>query len=252
MVVGALFGLAVGSFFTVAVARLPKKESLVAPRSKCTSCDAEILARDNVPVVSWVVLGGRCRSCGERISVMYPILELATAGLFVASALIYGSVWVAVMMALFLGMMPAIALIDWRHRIIPNKLMYPSLVGFPVYLLIARLFGAPVDLVGALLGLLIYGGSLLVIAVIVPAGMGMGDVKLVGVIGLVLGSLGLRYVGVAAGVGILLGGIGAIVAFAAGRGRKATIPFGPFLAAGAVVAGLWGHRLAEGYLNIVT
>lgn len=252
MVVGALFGLAVGSFFTVAVARLPNKESLVAPRSKCISCGAEILARDNVPLVSWVLLRGRCRSCGERISVMYPILELATAGLFVASALIYGSVWVAVMMAVFLGMMPAIALIDWRHRIIPNKLMYPSLVGFPAYLLIARLFGAPIDLVGGLLGLLIYGGSLLVIAFIVPAGMGMGDVKLVAVIGLVLGSLGLRYVGVAAGVGILLGGIGAIVAFAAGRGRKATIPFGPFLAAGAVVAGLWGPRLAEGYLNIVT
>jgi leader peptidase (prepilin peptidase) / N-methyltransferase len=251
VVVATLFGLAYGSFMTVAVARLPNKESLVAPRSRCRSCGTELLPRDNVPVLSWLLLRGRCRSCGERISPMYPLLELTTAALVVGAVFGHDSLWVGVMVAAFVGMMPAVAVIDWRHRIIPNRLMYPALIAFPVYLLVARLFGAPVDLVDAALGLAIYGGGLLLVAVVVPAGMGMGDVKLVALIGLALGSLGLGYVGVAAGAGILFGGLGAIAAFAAGRGRKATIPFGPFLAAGAVVAAFWGPAIADAYLRVV-
>jgi len=243
-------GLVFGSFLTVAIHRLPRGESLVSPRSRCPSCGTQILARDNVPVVSWVVLRGRCRTCGARISPVYPLTELAVAGLFVAAALHFSNGWVAVMMAPFLGLMPAFAVIDLRHRIIPNRLVYPSLLAFAAYLVVANIAGGGVDLARSGIGLLAFGGGLLVIAVISPRGMGMGDVKLAALIGLVLGSLGLRFVGVAAGAAILLGGVGGIVALLAGAGRKQAIPFGPFLAAGALVAAFLGGELASAYLRL--
>ncbi len=246
------FGLAFGSFLTVAVHRLPKGESLAAPRSRCPSCGAQILARDNVPVVSWLLLRGRCRSCKARISPVYPATELATAALVVGAALEFDRVWVAVIMAAFLGLMPAIALMDWRHKIIPNRLVYPSLVAFPVLIGAAALAHGGVDAARGGVGFLAYGGGLLVVAIVSPRGMGMGDVKLAALIGLVLGALGLSYVGVAAGAGILLGGLGALGALAAGMSRKRAIPFGPFLAAGAVVAAFLGPQIAGAYLRLLT
>ena len=119
------FGLAVGSFMTVAVHRLPKGESVLSPRSRCPSCGVELRNRDNVPVVSWLLLRGKCHHCGAPISVEYPLTELATAVLVVGAAIVYESVWVIVAVGALLSMMPAISLIDIRHHIIPNKLMYP-------------------------------------------------------------------------------------------------------------------------------
>jgi leader peptidase (prepilin peptidase)/N-methyltransferase len=168
--------------------------------------------------------------------------------LFSGAFLVYESLWVAIAVAFLLVLMPAIAAIDIEHRIIPNRLVYPALVAFPAYLTIARVFGAPVDLVRMAAGFALYGGVLFLIA-IVSRGMGMGDVKLAALIGLVLGSLGLGYVGVAAGAAIVLGGVGAIVALLAGRGRKSAIPFGPYLAAGAVVSAFWGAQIADWYLR---
>jgi leader peptidase (prepilin peptidase)/N-methyltransferase len=242
------FGLVVGSFMTVAVYRLPKGESIVRPRSRCPACGAEIGARDNVPVLSWLLLRGRCRRCGERISVIYPLLELVTAGLVVLAAIRYPNPWQASLVGGLLALMPGIALIDLRHRIIPNRLTYPALLLFTAIVLLARLIGGVGDPVRAGIGLLLYGGILFLIAV-VSRGMGMGDVKLAALIGLVLGSLGLRFVGVAAGSAIVFGGIGGLVALAMGRGRKSAIPFGPSLAAGAVVAGLWGEQIASWYIG---
>ncbi len=246
-----LLGLPFGSFLTVAIHRVPAGESLVRPRSRCPSCGMQIRARDNIPVLSWVLLRGRCRSCGERISPVYPLTELATAGLFVASALAFDDLWLAAMMALFLGLLVALSVIDIRHKVIPNRLVYPSFLLFAVYLVVAALAGADVDLPRAVLGFLAYGGALLVVAFISPKGMGMGDVKLAGLIGLVLGSLGLGYVAVAAGAGILLGGVGAIVALALGAGRKKALPFGPYMAAGAVLGAFAGAQIADWYLGLM-
>jgi leader peptidase (prepilin peptidase)/N-methyltransferase len=246
----ALFGLPIGSFLTVVVYRVPRRESIVRPRSACPECGTELRNLDNIPVLSWLLLRGRCRSCGTRISVVYPLVELTTAGLFVAASLVFDDLWVAVMMALFLALMPPIAVIDIRHRIIPNAITYPALVGFAAYLLVAAAFGAPVDLARAGIGFLSYGGVLLLIAIVVPGGMGIGDVKLVALIGLVLGSLGLRYVAVAAGAGILLGGIGSIVALAIGLGRKRAIPFGPYLAAGAMISAFFAEPITRAYLDL--
>lgn len=242
------FGLVIGSFMTVAVYRLPRGESVVRPRSRCPTCGAEIGARDNIPVLSWLLLRGRCRRCGARISIEYPLLELATAGLVVLAAIRYPNPWQAVLVGGLLALMPGVALIDLRHRIIPNRLMYPSLLLFPAVILLARLIGDAVDPVRAAIGLLLYGGILFVVAV-VSRGMGMGDVKLAALIGLVMGALGLRFVGVAAGAAVVFGGLGGVVALAMGKGRKSAIPFGPYLAAGAVVAGLWGEEIAAWYIG---
>lgn len=248
-IVALPFGLAVGSFMTVAVHRLPEGESLVRPRSRCPACGAEIGARDNVPVLSWLLLGGRCRRCGERISVVYPLLEVVTAGLVVLAAIRYPNPWQAVLVAGLLALMPGIALIDLRHQIIPNRLTFPALLVFPVVIVLAWLIDDAVDPVKAALGLASFGGGILVIALVSPKGMGLGDVKLAALIGLVLGSLGLRFVGATVGVTIVLGGLGGFVALAMGRGRKSKIPYGPYLAAGAVIAGLWGESIASWYIG---
>jgi leader peptidase (prepilin peptidase)/N-methyltransferase len=244
-------GLAFGSFLTVVTHRVPKGESLVAPRSRCPECGTRLRNADNIPVVSWLLLRGRCRSCGARISPMYPLTEIATAGLFAAAALTFDRVWVSVMIAPFLGLMVALAIIDLRHRIIPNRVVYPSLLAFAAYIVIVGLAGGGIDVIRAALGMLAYGGVLLLVAIVSPKGMGMGDVKLAALIGLVLGSLGLRYVTVAAGAGVLLGGVGAVVALIAGASRKNAIPFGPFLTAGALVAAFLAPQISSVYLRHV-
>ena len=247
-IVALPFGLVVGSFMTVAVYRLPKGESVVRPRSRCPACGAEIGARDNVPVLSWLLLRGRCRRCGERISVEYPLLELATAGLVVLAAVRYPNPWHDILVGGLLALMPSIALIDLRHQIIPNKLTYPATLVFAPVIVLAWLIGDAADPVKAVIGFLAFGGGIFLVAS-VSGGMGFGDVKLAALIGLVLGSLGLRFVGVSAGATIVLGGVGGLLALTMGRGMKSKIPYGPYLAAGAVVAGLWGDPLASWYIG---
>lgn len=247
-VLAASIGLVLGSFMTVVVARVPSGGSLVHPRSRCQVCGAQIRARDNVPVISWLLLRGRCRACGARISVVYPLLELATAAAVVAAAVAAPDVWTAVMLGALASMLPAIGLIDLRHRIIPNRLMYPSLVGFPMFVLVAWAFGGAVDPVRALIGLVAYGGGLFVVAA-VSGGMGFGDVKLAALLGVVLGSVGLRFVGVAAAAAIVIGAAVAVGALIAGGDRKTAIPFGPAIAAGALVAVVFGDVIATWYLE---
>lgn len=254
MLVALFFGLGLifGSFLTVVIARVPAGESVVRPRSRCPSCGAEIRAIDNVPVVSWLVLRGRCRRCGVRISAEYPLTELATGALFAAAGALVEPVYAAGLAAPFLGIMLAIGVIDVRHRIVPNRIVYPSVVLFAVAIVVGDLLGRGVDAAAGGIGLAVYATPLLLVALVVPHGMGMGDVKLAALIGLVLGSLGLSYVGVAAGVGIIGGGIGAVLALVLlGARRKDQIPFGPFLAGGAVVAALAGPWIAEGYLSVL-
>jgi leader peptidase (prepilin peptidase)/N-methyltransferase len=247
-VVGLLFG----SFLTVVIHRIPVGESIVRPRSRCPACGAEIRARDNIPVVSWLLLRGRCRACGERISPEYPLVELATAALFAGAAALVDPLYAASLGAPFLGIMLAIAVIDARHRVVPNRIVYPSLALFAVAIVVGDLVGGGVDALDAGIGLALYGVPLLLVAVAVPQGMGMGDVKLAALIGLVLGSFGLSYVGVAAGVGVIGGGIGALVALALlGAGRKDQIPFGPFLAGGAVVATLLAPWISDLYRSLL-
>jgi leader peptidase (prepilin peptidase)/N-methyltransferase len=252
VLVAVPLGLAFGSFLTVVIHRVPAGESVSRPRSRCPNCGTQIRGRDNIPVVSWLLLRGRCHACGERISSIYPLTELACAVLFVVVALAYEDVWTAVLLAPFLATLVAISVIDIRHRKIPNRIVYPGVLVSAGFIVVADLAGSELDAVRAGIGLLLYGAGLLIIALISPRGMGMGDVKLAGWIGLVCGSLGLAYVGVAAGAGIVLGALGAIVALLRGAGRKSAIPFGPYLAAGAAVAVIAGQPIADWYLRLVT
>ena len=249
----AVFGLVLGSFLSVVIYRVPRKQSIVAPRSACPQCGATIEARDNVPVLSYVLLRGRCRSCGARISLRYPLLELATAALFAGASLRFHAPYTAAVVALLFMVLETMAVIDIEHQIVPNRILYPSLVAFAVLVAVGVAIGDDMGLVRAGLGFLAFGGGLLVVAVISPGGMGMGDVKLAALIGLVLGALGLRYVAVAAALAILAGGLGGIALMVfAGASRKAKIPFGPYLAAGAVAAAFLAPTIASWYTGLGT
>ena len=250
-VIFVVFGLVFGSFLTVLVYRLPRRQSVIAPRSACPRCGMQLGAVDNIPVVSYLVLRGRCRRCGASISPEYPLTELATALLFLAAALTFDDTYVAAVVALFLAVMLAAALIDLRHRIIPNRLTYPSLLLGAAAVALMSIWIPGVRVVPAVVGMLSFAGPLLIVALVSGRGMGMGDVKLAALIGLVLGSLGLTYVAVAAGAAVLLGGIGGVVALLLGRSRKDAIPFGPYLAAGAMVAAVAAPLIADLYLQLV-
>ena len=248
IVVAGVFGLAIGSFLTVVVDRVPEAPvHRVAwfPLPRLWSGDP---ARDNIPVVSYLLLRGRCRACGERISIRYPILEALTALIFGATAAAHHAPYVVVMLCALDAVLIAVSAIDIEHRIIPNAITYPATVAFAVAVVLGWIAGVGLSPVQGVIGLLGYGGVFLLIAVI-SRGMGMGDVKLAALIGLVLGSVGLRYVAAAAGVAVLLGGVGGLLALAIGRGRKSTIPFGPYLAAGALVAIVFAQPISDWYLR---
>jgi leader peptidase (prepilin peptidase)/N-methyltransferase len=245
-------GLVFGSFLTVAIRRVPAGEPLVRPRSRCPSCSTELRAVDYVPLHSWLALRGRCYHCGAPIPAVYPLSELGCGALFVAVGLVYEDPWQAVLLAPFLGLMVGISVIDLRHYRIPDRLVYPAIQISAAFVVVGDLAGAPLSVIGALVGMLAYGAGLLMVALIAPTGMGMGDVKFAGMIGLVLGAVELSLVAAAAGTGILLGGVGAIVALLLGAGRKTRMPYGPYMAGGAAVAVFAGEAIVNAYLSPFT
>ncbi len=241
-----LFGAIFGSFLNVVAYRLPRRESLVRPASRCTSCDTPIRPYDNIPVLSWLALRGRCRSCSAAIPARYPLVEALTAALCVAAVLAKaGAAQIALSVALVLLLVP-IALIDLEHRIIPNKL---TALGA----LLALGIGTALDPSGEperLIAGAAAGGALLLAALAYPNGMGMGDVKLAGVMGLFLGAAVAPAMLVALLAGVLVGAL-VIARKGAREGRKTAVPFGPFLALGSIVAIFAGEPLIHWYTTSV-
>ena len=248
-VVCGLFGLVVGSFLNVVIYRVPRKESVVRPRSRCPGCGTQLAERDNIPVVSWVLLRGKCRTCGEPISARYPLVELLTGVLFVAGALRFGVDWVLPAYLVFFASLVAITFIDLEHYIIPNRVLYPTLyIAIPLLVLAAALQGDWGNLQRALAGAVGAWMFFLVLHLVSPRGMGFGDVRLSFLLGLFLGWLDLRHVFLGIFLGFLLGSIvGIVLMVLRRRGRKDHIPFGPFLAAGAVIAVLFGSTILGWY-----
>jgi leader peptidase (prepilin peptidase) / N-methyltransferase len=233
--------LALGSFVNVVAARVPLRRSVVRPRSACMACGSELAWYDNVPVVSYLVLRGRCRSCGKGISLLYPAVEVATAGLVAACFVVFGLSGEAVVAAFFCAVLVAITATDITHRIVPNRIVLPA----AAVVLVAQTALSPspewaLGAVGA-------AGFLLLAAIAYPAGMGMGDVKLALLLGAMLGRL--------VGVGLMLGMFAALVPSAVlfarhgAAARKMGIPFAPFLAFGAVVALFVGKPLLDAYFS---
>jgi leader peptidase (prepilin peptidase)/N-methyltransferase len=249
----AILGLVIGSFLNVVIWRVPRGESVVQPGSHCPSCGAAIRPRDNFPVLSWVLIRGRCRDCSARISGRYPAVELLTAAVFVVLALRIG-LDAALPAFLYLGAVGvALALIDVDVKRLPNAIVLPSYVVAVVLLGVAAFaHGEWSNLVRALLGMAALFAFYFLLVLVYPSGMGFGDVKLAGVLGLYLGYLGWAEVIAGGFLGFLFGGIvGGGLMMLRKAGRKSQIPFGPFMLAGALVAIVAGGALADFYLDSV-
>jgi len=236
-------GLVLGSFITVLAYRLPRGENWIAGRSRCPGCGNEIRASDNIPVVSWLMLRGRCPSCGEPISPRYPLTELGTGLLFALTVLILDTDDAAELALglIFCAVLVTITLTDLDLRIIPNKVLLFGAVAAIAIVAISD----PDDLVERGIAALAAGGFLFLTALAYPRGMGMGDAKLVGMMGLYLG----RAVAPALLIGLLMGALvgGFLIARHGSAARKQAVPFGPFLAFGGVI-GLWfGDDIVEWY-----
>ncbi len=236
-------GLALGSFLNDVAARVPLRRSIVSPASACMSCGERIAWYDNVPVLSWLLLRGRCRRCSAAVPWVYPAVEVSTAVLVAGCVLAFGVGLDALVAAFFCAVLVVVSATDLAHRIIPNRIVVPATV--VVLAAQTALHPSPEWAIAAL------GASafLFAAAVAYPAGMGMGDVKLALLMGAMLG----RTVPVALMLGMLLALVPSVVLLArhGGAARKMGIPFGPFLALGSIFALFWGERLLEAYLDLL-
>ena len=234
--------LALGSFLNVVVARVPARRSIVRPPSSCGSCGTEILWRDNIPLLSYALLRGRCRHCEAKISALYPLVELVTALLVVACFAVFGLTAWATLAAAFCAVLVVLSVIDLQHRIVPNRIVLPS----AAVALVAHTVIDP-SLEWAVWSLLAAGGLFLVVLAY-PKGLGMGDVKLALLLGAMLGS--------SVTLALLLGMFAALIPSIVlltrhgSAARKMGIPFVPFLAFGAVVALFLGERVLDAYLAL--
>jgi leader peptidase (prepilin peptidase)/N-methyltransferase len=244
MAFAAFIGAVFGSFFNVVAYRLPRGESLSRPRSRCPGCATPIKPYDNVPILSWLALRGKCRACGSRISLRYPLVEAGTALLCGLVVLVKGFDEDAVLPLVLVLLMVPVTLIDLDHRIIPNKLMILGAVLAPALVMLVD----PDAIVEHLIGGAAAGSFFLLAVLAYPRGMGVGDIKLAGVLGLFLG----RAVGPAVFIALVSGTlVGALIMARKGvaEGRKTAVPFGPFLALGGVVAVFAGDAMIDWYLG---
>ena len=242
VIVAGIFGLLIGSFLNVVAYRLPRGESLAKPRSRCPSCETPIKPYDNIPVLSWLILRGKCRHCGHPISPRYPLVEACTALLY-AAVVADKDEWVGVALGLILvtALIP-ITLIDFETRLIPNLITGPAAVAALVAGLALDLDGVPEQLIAGAAA----AGFFFIAVLAYPRGMGMGDVKLAGVMGLCLGKAVAPAILIGLIAGVVVGAV-IIARVGAREGRKTAVPFGPFLALGSVIALFWGDDMVDWY-----
>lgn len=247
-----VLGLMIGSFLNVVIWRVPRGESVVRPPSHCPHCDHQLAPLDNIPLLSWLALRGRCRYCRGPISARYPAVELLTGVLFSTLAFKFG--WDSVLPAyLYLAAVGvALALIDLDVKRLPNSLTYPSYpVGIGLMAISIHGHGTH-PFLRALLGMAVLFAFYALLWFFYPAGMGLGDVKLSGVLGLYLGWLSWGALVVGAFAAFVYGGVVGIgVILFAGGGRKTKVPFGPFMLLGALTGIFAGHQLAHAYTSLL-
>lgn len=241
--VSLLLGLVVGSFLNVVIYRLPRHESIIRPGSRCPGCSVAIRPRDNIPVVSWIVLRGRCRGCGTTIPFRYPMVEAITAGAYVLAYWRLGLGWPLLVAWAFISVLVSVAFIDYDHMIIPDRIVLPgALIG-----LMASVALHPQRWWVYLAGGLGAAAFMFLLVMIWPGGMGPGDIKMALFMGAVLGG----QIVVALFAAFLIGSlVGVFMLLVQKRSRKEKIPFGPYLALGGVLAALVGESLVHSYLSI--
>jgi leader peptidase (prepilin peptidase)/N-methyltransferase len=252
----ALLGLAIGSFLNVVIYRVPQEMSLSHPSSRCPACGHPIRNRHNVPLVSWLILRGRCADCSARISVRYPLVELATSVLFVAMTLQMARLHILPALPAFLFFAAigiALTLIDVDLHRLPNAIVLPS---YPILALMLTIAALAQDEPARLVRAAICGMALFllyfVMAFAYPAGMGLGDVKLAGIVGAMLGFLSYQSALVGAFAAFLTGGLVGMLVIASRRGsRKSHLPFGPFMILAALLAVFAGNPIAELYSRLL-
>ncbi|MCL6471951.1 MAG: prepilin peptidase [Firmicutes bacterium] len=253
-----IFGLVVGSFLNVCAYRIPKGESIAYPPSHCPTCGSQIKPWDNIPLLSYIILRGKCRSCGQKISLRYPVVELLTGILWVSIYWQYGVSNRMVLGIFFVTVLIVLSVIDFNIRLIPDKILLPSMLVSFAFLILCPLKIASLPVIAgirplwAIAGFFAGGGSLYLIAALAPLifkkqAMGGGDIKLAAFMGLYLGG----YVFVALFIGFFLGALIGIALIVLGkRSMQDMIPFGPFLAAGAILTIFFGPQLWHGYLSL--
>jgi leader peptidase (prepilin peptidase)/N-methyltransferase len=248
--VAVVFGLLIGSFLNVCIYRIPRNLSIVFPSSRCTACNNEIRAWDNIPVLSYLLLGGRCRNCKAKISLRYPTVEALNAFLYASIVWRYGIGWTAVVYAVLCSSLLVITFIDLDFQIIPDRI---TLAGIPLGLVAgslllnnpfmrAELLGYKASLIGLLAG----GGLFYLVAVLSRGGMGGGDIKMMAMVGAVMGWKAVLLTTLLGSLGGSL--IGVFLIIFKGRGRKTKIPFGPFLTLGALITLFFGQEIFLWYL----
>lgn len=247
-----VFGLVFGSFLNVVAYRVPLGRSVVNPPSACPACDSPVRPRDNLPVVSWLLLRGRCRDCGTRISGRYPLVEALTGLLFAATVGVIGVTWVLPAYLWFGAVTMVLILTDLDHKRIPNRILYPGTIAGLGLLTVGAALDGRLDVIPrGLLGAFGYFAALFLLAVIARGGFGFGDVKLAFMLGLFLTYQGWKQLGVGAFLAFLIGGVVSIgLLVSRKRGRKDAIPFGPSLVIGAWIGIAFGAEVADWYLNI--
>ncbi|MEW6473286.1 MAG: prepilin peptidase [Actinomycetota bacterium] len=249
VVISAVLGLAIGSFLNVVIWRVPRKLSVVRPPSHCPQCETPIRPADNIPVLSWLVLSGKCRHCGNPIPIRYLLVEVGCGVLFAAVAARFGASWELPAYLVLAAALLAISLIDLEHFIVPDRITAPLTVSALALLGVAALADGKGWTFGrALLGALAFFAFLLVLNLMYPRGMGMGDVKLAFSLGLFLGWLGWGQVFLGGFLAFLLGAVVGVTLIATKiKGRKDVVPFGPFLALGTMLTILWGDPILRWY-----
>lgn len=243
-VLAGIFGAIIGSFLNVVAYRLPRKESLSHPPSRCPSCGAPVKPYDNIPVLSWLLLRGRCRNCTARISWRYPLVEAGTGLLCALVVVAKGADEDAILGLVLVLLLVPITLIDLDHQIIPNRITYPGVVGGIVIVALTDLSSLDENLIAAAAA----GGFLFVAWFLRPGGMGLGDVKLAFMLGIYLGRAVAPAMFAALISGSLIGAI-IIARYGAAKGRKMKIPFGPYLALGGLVGLFAGDAIVDWYLD---
>ena len=243
LVAVVLFGLAIGSFLNVVIIRVPEGRSLWHPRSACPGCSAQLAWHDNIPVLSFLWLRGRCRQCGMRISRRYPIVEAVTSAALAAAYLAFGPTGDFIVAAVLLATLVVVTAIDLQHQLIPDVITLPGIaVG-----LLANVAIGHVSWRESVIGIVVGGGLFLVIILVSRGGMGGGDMKLGAMLGAFLGWKALLFALLGA---IVLGGVVGVAVLVSGlRGRKDPIPCGPFLAVGGAMALFWGERIMDWWLS---